>query len=224
MKNTTLLLALLIFTGFFLSCGNKNTGTATANPDSLQATTVDSTAVPEHDDRFSPDFELFVAAFLNSSFWGNNIDSMVHASSPVTNQFMHKDFPFGRYWNEGVFCLIYHGDELGYHFGSDYHGEVQPQNKNYPFFKDKTPNDGFCDAATSPDGLYYQAITNFPKFQDPASEGDPNRDVVIPTQFKSAPKMALKILVDHYIIKSIYFVQIDKVWYLAFFDDCDCSA
>ena len=190
----------------------------------MKAIAADSTAVPEGDDRFSPDFELFVSAFLNASFWGNNIDSMVQASSPITNQFMHKDFPFGRYWNEGVYCLIYHGEDLGYHFESNFHGTVQPPNKNYAFFKEKTPEDGFCDVSTSPDGLYYHTITNFPKFQDPASEGDPNRDVVIPAQFKSAPKMALKILVDKYIIKSIYFVQIDKVWYLAFFDDCDCSA
>jgi hypothetical protein len=224
MKNITLIVALIISTSFFVGCGDQNAGSGTANADTTQVAAADTSQAPEGDDRFSEDFELFAAAFLNSNFWGQNIDSLVHAMSPGIRQYLHKDFQFGRYWNEGVYCTLYHDEELGYHFSDDFHGNPQPQNKGYSFFKDKMPDDGFCDASPSPDGIYYQMVTKFPQYQDPSIDDDPNRDVAVPAQFKNAAKMEMKVLIDKYVIKNLYFIQIEGIWYLTYFYDCDCSA
>jgi hypothetical protein len=224
MKNFSFWIVLIVGASLFVRCGKSPAADNAAKTDSTNVVVEDTSKTVVDEGRMSADFEVFAASFLKAVFWGKNIDSLVHASSPLVGSYLHKDFPFGRYWNEGVFCNIYHGEELGYHFEGNYHGTVQALNKNYPFFKEKMPDDGFCEEATTADGLYYQLVKKFPAYQDPSADEDPSREVQVAARFKDAPIMNLKVQVDRYIVKDIYFIQIENIWYLAYFYDCDCSA
>jgi hypothetical protein len=175
-------------------------------------------------ERETADFESFLPYFLNATFWNKNIDSLVYKGSPLITEFTTKELPFKRYWNPGTMCFIFSSDDYGYTVYDNKVGVVQPKNKNFKLNKEKKPIDGFCEESKNKDGVYYNSISNFPDFQDPNKGDNPNCKMELPQKYGSCKKMEVNILFKKFIIKKMYFIQINKIWYLLFFDDCDCSA
>ncbi len=177
------------------------------------------------DPRYSPNFETFLNYFLNTCFWGMNTDSLTNKSSRIITQFHCKEVPFSRYWNPGAYCSLFSSNNnYGYNFFDNYYGNCNPQKNNLKFIKEKQPVDGFCEESTSVDGIYYQSISSLPTYADLSKIDNYDTEINIPIKYKYSKKMVVSILYDKYIIKTMYFMQIEGVWQLVSFMDCDCSA
>jgi hypothetical protein len=166
----------------------------------------------------SPEFESFLPYFLSQTFSGMNFDSLVYFSSPIITQFIESNYiGFGRFWNLGAMCNLYVDD----HFGSPYfENEIQPNTARLKYFPNKVPKDGFCDEATTPDGIYYKQVFELPQifmYSDP-------KKIPTPSKYNNLKKMVVNIQYDKWIIKILYFIQYNSKWYLLYIDDCDCSA
>lgn len=171
--------------------------------------------------RNSSDFKSFLEAFLADAFSGKNFDSLVYASSPlVTGYIDSAGFGFGRYYNPGAACVLYSEPEFGYHFYEGYSGDRNPVIDALPFFPDQEPAGGFCEQANSPDGVYYQSISDLPQEWN-EEEG---RYVSASDRLKDFKKMKVEVLYDGMILKVFYFIQGANEWHLLYVDDCDCSA
>lgn len=171
--------------------------------------------------RNSSDFKLFIAYFLGKTFSGKNFDSLVYSSSPVFLEFIDlKSVGFGRFWNMGVYCNLYVNNDFGYNFYEDYFGQIQPDISRLKYFSNKYPEGGFCEEATSADGIYYNQVSKLPEDWD--MEND--KYVLAPIKYKNLKKMKVDIQYENMIIKSLYFVEYKTKWYMLYIDDCDCSA
>ncbi|MFT5512348.1 MAG: hypothetical protein ACI8SE_000746 [Bacteroidia bacterium] len=170
--------------------------------------------------RDSNEFEPFLSDFLSTVYSEKNIDSLIYMSSPLIMDFVNEKVGFGRFWNMGVSCNLYGSDCFGYHFYDDYFGETQPNTSNLSFFENQKPEEGFCDEATSPNGIYYRQVTDLPEDYDIYIE----EYVPSPLMLKQLRKMVVQVQSDLWIAKTLYFVELDNKWFLLYVNDCDCGA
>jgi hypothetical protein len=166
----------------------------------------------------SPEFETFLPYFLSQTFSGMNFDSLVYFSSPIITKFIESNYiGFGRFWNLGAMCNLY----VDGNFGSPYFdNKIQPNIARLKYFSNKVPKDGFCEEATTPDGIYYKQVFELPQifmYSDP-------KKIPTPSKYNNLKKMVVNIQYDKWIIKILYFIQYNSKWYLLYIDDCDCSA
>ncbi len=168
-------------------------------------------------------FDVFLNSFLETCYWGKNIDSLAFVSADEIEQYLHPVIGLARYFNPGAFCYLHQGD-LGYYFEDDNIGSLKPGNNNYKFNKETLVEDGFCDESSNADGVYYKSIKSFPDYYDPSQEYDQVRQVTLPGEYMVTQKVKVEILHENWIDKIMYFAEIDGVWYLVYFMDCDCSA
>lgn len=212
---------LLIF-AFIASCSSKESNLQrSGSNDSLKN---DNTQVVDtlndHTSRNAADFSIFINYFLNTCYYNNNLDSLVYHSSAIISPFIHKEAGFGRYFNEGAFCNLYTTAPYNYLFNENYQGKKCTYS-NLPLFN-KKPKEGFCEESRDPNGVYFYAITEFPDTWN--HEEDKALKTKLPPQFEAVNKIKVDILFNQYIDQQFYFAQIDKIWYLIFIYDCDCSA
>lgn len=165
-------------------------------------------------------FEVFLREFLSKTYSEKKFDSLVYVSSPIVMNFTNKKLGFGRFWNRGVFCNLYKSGNFAYMFYDNYFGEIQPQTTKLKFYPEQNPKDGFCEEASSPDGIYYRKVEEFPQ------DWDMEKSIPIPTpaKLKKLNKKVVYIQTEKWIKKTLYFVQSGKKWFLIYIDDCDCSA
>jgi hypothetical protein len=174
-----------------------------------------------NESRNSSDFKTFLSTFLSETFSSINFDSIVYVSSPLFLKFIEKkSLGFGRFYNIGASCNLYNDNGFGYHFYEGYFGEIQPDISNLVYFQNKEPEGGFCEEATSPDGIYYKQVYELPK------DWDMVKGVRIPTpnKYKNLRKINVQIQYEKWVKKSLYFIELNKKWYLLYIQDCDCSA
>jgi len=202
----------LIQLSVLLSCG----------PRSASNDTPSTTDTVIADNRNNPDFKVFLPTFLSECYFQHNIDSLVYSNSPVVTKFIHKELGIERYYNPGTFCVRF-DKENGYGYivpaNGNWGGSNKIQLSNYYTTE---PVDGFCEESSSPDGIYYTSVKEFPPVPDPET------GKLTPTTLLNDKgvwsKMKVIILSKHWIVKEMYFVQIGSIWYLVYIKDCDCSA
>jgi hypothetical protein len=172
--------------------------------------------------RNSSNFEHFLSYFISNVYSNTNIDSLVYVSSPVISDLTNSNTDFGRFYNLGAYCNLYNkSSNFGYHgFGSEYFGDKEPDIANLPFFKDKYPDDGYCEEASTPNGVYFSKVDDLPEDVD-METGD---YIPAPSKLKNLKKMKVEILNDKWVTTTLYFIQSNNKWFLLYIDDCDCSA
>jgi len=166
--------------------------------------------------RNSSNFETFLSYFIFSTCSEQNIDSLIASSSPLIMKFIDSNIQFGRFYNQGVTCTLYNSSDYGY---NDYYGDPFPKMSNISFYENKDPNGGFCEEASSPDGIYYKQIYDLPKDYDPIEI----RDIPAPYYLRNLKKMEVNIQFNYYIANTFYFVKYKNKWVLLYTYDCDCS-
>ena len=176
---------------------------------------------PTNPFRNSINFEHFLSYFISYVYSNTNIDSLVYVSSPVISDLTNSNLDFGRFYNLGAYCNLYrNSSNFGYHeFGSEYFGDKEPNIVNLPFFKDKYPDDGYCEEASSPNGVYFSEVDELPEDVDMETEVH----IPTPARLKNLKKMRVEILNDKWVTKTLYFIQSNNKWFLLYINDCDCS-
>jgi hypothetical protein len=170
--------------------------------------------------RNSSNFEHFLYYFLSTVYSKKNIDSLIYVSSPIILDLIDSNIGFGRFWNLGAFCNLYNSDGFGYHFYEGYFGETAPEIVNLSFFKNQKPEGGFCDEASSPNGVYYSQVNDLPEDWD-MEKGE---SIPPPLKLKYLKKFVVQVQYDNWIAKTFYFVESNSKWFLLYINDCDCSA
>lgn len=170
--------------------------------------------------RNSTNFDHFLYYFLSTVYSKKNIDSLIYVSSPIILDLIDPNIGFGRFWNVGASCNLYNSDGFGYHFYEGYFGETAPEIVNLSFFKNQKPEGGFCDEASSPNGVYYSQVNDLPE------DWDMEKGVSIspPLKLKYLKKFVVQVQYDNWIAKTFYFVESNNKWFLLYINDCDCSA
>jgi hypothetical protein len=233
MKKVSLILSAVVMTAMIVtSCGGSTTNESTTiNKESSNEITIGKQTSNAEDingnnesntKRNSSDFKLFISYFLGKTFSDKNFDSLVYSSSPEFLELIDvKNVGFGRFCNQGIYCNLYvNNDNFGYNFYKGYFGEIQPDIFRIKYFSNKAPEGGFCEEATSPDGIYYSQVSELPEDYDMEN----NKAVPAPTKYKNLKKMKVEIQYKNWIIKSLYFIEYKTKWYLLYINDCDCSA
>lgn len=169
--------------------------------------------------RNSSNFEHFLYYFLSTVYSKKNIDSLIYVSSPIILDLIDPKIGFGRFWNLGVACNLYNSDGFGYHFYEGYFGETEPEIVNLSFFKNQKPEGGFCDEASSPNGVYYSQVNDLPEDWD-MEKGE---SIPPPLKLKYLKKFVVQVQYDNWIVKTFYFVESNSKWFLLYINDCDCS-
>ena len=123
-------------------------------------------------------------------------------------------------YNPGTRCNLYEDNGFGYHFYEGYFGKKEPNISNLVYFQNKEPKEGFCDEARSPNGIYYKEINELPGHY----EIEKNVGIPAPKKYKNLRKMKVEIQFKKWVIKTLFFIEFNKKWYLLYIDDCDCSA
>ena len=167
--------------------------------------------------RNSSNFETFLSYFIFSTCSEQNIDSLIASSSPLIMKFIDSNIQFGRFYNQGITCTLYNSSDYGY---NDYYGDSFPKMSNISFYENKDPNGGFCEEASSPDGIYYKQIYDLPKDYDPIEI----RDIPAPYYLRNLKKMEVNIQFNYYVVNTFYFVKYKNKWVLLYTYDCDCSS
>jgi hypothetical protein len=170
--------------------------------------------------RNSSNFEHFLYYFLSTVYSKKNIDSLIYVSSPIILDLIDPNIGFGRFWNVGAPCNLYNSDGFGYHFYEGYFGETAPEIVNLSFFKNQKPEGGFCDEASSPNGVYYSQVNDLPEDWD-MEKGE---SIPPPLKLKYLKKFVVQVQYDNWIAKTFYFVESNSKWFLLYINDCDCSA
>lgn len=224
---STVLMTVMILTSFGCSGTNEST---TINKESFNEVTIGKQTskaeningnIESDTKRNSSDFKLFIAYFLGKTFSGKNFDSLVYSSSPEFLELIDvKSVGFGRFWNQGLYCNLYVNNNFGYQFYKGYFGEIQPDISRLKYFSNKAPVGGYCEEASSPDGIYYSQVSKLPEDYDMEN----NKSVPAPIKYKNLKKMIVDIQYKNMIIKSLYFIEYKTKWYLLYINDCDCSA
>ncbi|MCH1401670.1 MAG: hypothetical protein L7U78_04015 [Schleiferiaceae bacterium] len=165
--------------------------------------------------RNSKNFENFLYSFLSTVYSNQKIDSLISISSPRILDFVEPSIGFGRFWNMGAACNLYNEGNYEY-----YDFPVQPDVADLPFFKDQDPQGGFCDEASTPDGIYYKQVYDLPEDWD-VIKGE---SIPPPRKLKYLNKIMVQVQYNYWVVKTMYFIEFNDKWYLLYFDDCDCSA
>lgn len=173
-------------------------------------------------DRNSPIFENFLTYFMNTCFWDNNIDSLTYYSSTKVTQFYHKDFEFSRFYNIGSVNGRF--NKTNNYNLNDY----VIKDHNYPnlelnIIKDSEPKYNDDEELITKDGIYYKVTTNLPEYLISDGETEKISNTEIPIQFKNSNIIIVQIQYQEFIIKKMYFIKYNKIYYLIFFDDSDSS-
>ena len=172
--------------------------------------------------RNSNDFSIFLKYFISKVYSEKNFDSLVYHESVILRTFINSKLGILRCHAPGIYNYLYGKNDFqnyGYNFFEGYNGEVEPNISNFLIYSNKLPNGGFCDEATSPDGIYYNQVFETPLYYD--ADG---KRLSTSAKYKSFNKKIVHILKDKYIKQTLYFIEVNKKWYLLFIDDCDCSA
>ncbi len=167
--------------------------------------------------RNSSNFETFLSYFLLTTYSEKNIDSLIANSSPLVMKFTDSNIEFGRFYNQGVACRLYTTDDYGY---NSFYGKKSPKLSNIFFYKNKTPIEGFCEEASSPDGVYYKQISTLPEDYDPIEI----KDIPAPYYLRNLEKMEVNIQLNYFVVNTFYFVEYRNKWVLLYTNDCDCSS
>jgi hypothetical protein len=177
---------------------------------------------PTNPFRNSSNFEHFLSYFISNVYSNTNIDSLIYTSSPLITNLSNSNLDFGRFYNIGAYCNLYRkSNDFGYHqFGDEYFGDKEPDIVNLPFFKDKYPDDGYCEEASTPNGVYFSEVDDLPEDVDMETEVH----IPTPSRLKNLKKMRVEILNDKWVTKTLYFIQSNNKWFLLYINDCDCSA
>jgi len=170
--------------------------------------------------RNSSEFETFLNYFLSTVYSEKNIDSLIYVSSPLIMDFVDQKIGFGRFWNRGAHCNLYNSGDFDYYFDEGYFGRTEPKTSNLPFFENQEPEGGFCDEASSPNGIYFRQVNNLPEDTDLET----GESIPPPLMLKHLKKMAVQVQFDYWIYKTLYFVELNNKWFLLYINDCDCSA
>ena len=198
--------------------------------DELQKLRKDFSGVNEL--RNSGDFETFLNYFLLTVSSEQRIDSLIYVSSPLIMDFLHEEIGFGVFYNPGMHCNLYHfhdNEYQGFRASSWVNGIPSPNyglisiigmSQNLSFFKNQAPEGGFCEKASSPNGIYYQQVSHI-KAGDYIPEG--NEDYLEPLILKHLKKMLVVIQMNHWKVASMYFVEFNNKWFLLYLDACDCT-
>ncbi|PKV49174.1 hypothetical protein ATE84_1191 [Aquimarina sp. MAR_2010_214] len=160
-------------------------------------------------------FEPFLEHFLETSFFGKKIDSLMHFRASIITDIIHKEIGFYRLYNPGAACARYQS--------YDNYSIIMPKVDTPVFFAEEFPEDGFCEKSSSPDGIYYKRIDSLPRYLN-MDEVFEMEKINIPTKYRGGPKVKVNILYKEWIIKTMYFMVADNKWWLVVIDDCDCSA
>lgn len=168
--------------------------------------------------RNSSNFEHFLYYFLSTVYSKKNIDSLIYVSSPIILDLIDSNIGFGRFWNVGAFCNLYDSEGFGYHFYEGYFGETAPEIVNLSFFKNQKPIDGFCNEASSPNGVYYSQVYDLLEDWD-MEKGE---SIPPPLKLKYLNKYVVQVQYDNWIVKTFYFVESNNKWFLLYVNDCDC--
>lgn len=165
--------------------------------------------------RNSKNFENFLYSFLSTVYSNQKIDSLISISSPRILDFVEPSIGFGRFWNMGAACNLYKEGNYEY-----YDFPVQPDVADLPLFKNQDPQGGFCDEASTPDGIYYKQVYDLPEDWD-VIKGE---SIPPPRKLKYLNKIMVQVQYNYWVVKTMYFIESNDKWYLLYFDDCDCSA
>ena len=196
----------------FNACGGSSNSKSEPN-----STTDSSEVVMKNNLRNSEDFEIFINHFLSTVYSEKSFDSLVYVYSPLIKDYTSKSMGFGRFWNMGTFCILYQSEGYGY---NNCNSNKQPNTATLKLIKNKMPEGGFCEEATTPDGIYYLEVKDLPNEWD-IEKGKP---IKTPQKFDNLQKMKVVILFKKWIKKTMYFIKFESKWYLLYIDDCDCSA
>lgn len=158
-------------------------------------------------------FKPFLKYFLKTSFFNEDINSLIKDKSPKVTQFVKKEIGIHRLFNPGSTCVL---DSF-----ESYIPVFLPIDP-LTLFKNQSPKDGFCEDSKDADGVYYNKIDEFPTFYD--MEKDAAGEIDIPKTYENSAKIKVDILKQRNIIKTMYFITADDKWWLVLIDDCDCSA
>ncbi len=174
--------------------------------------------------RNSNDFSIFLKYFISKVYSEKNFDSLVYHESVTLRTFINSKLGIFRFFAPGVYKTLYGKNDFqnyGYNFGEGYNGEIEPNISNFLIYSNKLPKGGFCDEATSPDGIYYNQVFETPTYSDATMNG---KSYSTTAEYKNFNKKIVIILKDKFIKRKLYFIEVNKKWYLLFIDDCDCSA
>lgn len=162
------------------------------------------------------EFKTYIAKVLRTSFFGKKFDVLMHRSD--VKSLTHKEIDYLRIYNPGATCVL-----EPYQVSGDYNKEAYPEMPNTMYFENKMPVDGFCEESESPDGVYFDVVSEFPSYVI-LSEGFESKKIKLPQRYERGEKMKVVVLQNKMIIKTLYFVAADDHWWLVVIDDCDCSA
>jgi len=164
-------------------------------------------------------FEPFLQQFLRTTFFGKNTDSLMHYKSPLITNYIHSKIGFTRFHNPGITCVPQEYNV------QNYHNKAYPKIE-LPFYKFQNIINGFCEESSSNDGIYYNTITSLPEYPIYSESNQEYKMTAIKMSNNSKKNTIteVKILYEKWIIKTFYFIGINKKWYLVLIDDCDCSA
>lgn len=173
--------------------------------------------------RNSNDFSIFLKYFISKVYSEKNFDSLVYHESVTLRTFINSKLGIFRLFAPGIYKTLYGKNDVqnyGYMFGEGNNGEIEPNISNFLIYSNKLPKGGFCDEATSPDGIYYNQVFETPTYND-VMDG---KSYSTTAEYKNFNKKIVIILKDKFIKRKLYFIEVNKKWYLLFIDDCDCSA
>ncbi len=192
--------------------------------DSLNVIKVNSESHKNMSKKFadnSSEFQTFLSTFLMETFSGVKFDSLVYVASPIFTKYIEtKSLGFGRFNNDGgMYCYLYTDNGFNYRFDEFHFGFKKPNISKLKFFQNKKTNGGFCEEATSPDGIYFEQVNELPKEWDTEN----GTEIPTPLKYKNLRKIKVQIQYEKWIIKTFYFIEFDTKWYLLYIDDCDCS-
>ena len=160
--------------------------------------------------RNSNDFATFIKFFISTVYSGRNFDSLFCFDSPEIKTFINNKVGFGRFYSAGIYCKLYNyeeggklynyeegeGNGLGYHPIYIENCKKQPNTSKLPFFNNKKPEGGYCEEATSPDGIYCNQVVNLPEDWDV----DLNIRIPPPLILKNLNKKRVYIQYKKYVI------------------------
>ena len=175
--------------------------------------------------RNSRNFETFLSYFILTAYSEQSIDSLILNSSTLITKFTDSNIKFGRFNNPGAMCVLFSSGDYGMDFPNM---APSPKMSNISFYENKSPDGGFCEEASSPNGVYYKQIYDLPEngtYEPISNTGDWEYKIIPePYSIRNSKKMEVNILMDNFISAKLYFVEYKNKWVLLYKDDCDCGA
>lgn len=161
-------------------------------------------------------FPEFLSHFLQTAVSGTNFDSLVHHRVAPLMEVVHPAHGLTRFASIGIYCK-----PLPYAAFEGRLGTTLPDLGDLPiFYSHELPQDGYCDEASSPDGIYFAPATDLPQDVDVET----GLSVPLPDRLTQLPRMEVVVLYEKWYLKDLFFVQEKGRWYLVVVDDCECGA